>query len=482
MSNQNYVISENAGKNTHHLPVMVVMVPLPAQGHLNQLLHLSRLLSAFNIPVHFVGTATHNRQAQHRVGAEISNHLIQFHDFDIPIFPSPSPNPNTTHKFPSHLIPLMTAAAVHLRRPLAAFLSSLSSKAKRLIVIHDSLMSSVVQVVDTIVNVESYNFHSVSAFAATLHCLERKGIGGGDDNCESTKFYKEHVILKESNSVRSCENCFPTEFLDFIKSQFDQLPKKTCGKIYNTCRVIEGSSLKLIERIENEFNHWALGPFNPNGERSSSKHSCMSWLDQQEPRSVMYISFGTTTTVEDKQIKEIAIGLARSHQKFIWVIRDADKGDIFHDDNDKKPKLPEGYNDLIGDRGLVIREWAPQLEILSHWATGGFMTHCGWNSCMESMTMGVPMAAWPMHSDQPRNTVLVTAILRVGVVVKDWDQGEEVVSALTVEEAVKRLIVSEEGAEIRMNAMRVGEAVRRSIEDGGDSRKELEAFVNHITR
>ncbi|TYK29755.1 zeatin O-glucosyltransferase-like [Cucumis melo var. makuwa] len=411
MSNQNYVISENAGKNTHHLPVMVVMVPLPAQGHLNQLLHLSRLLSAFNIPVHFVGTATHNRQAQHRVGAEISNHLIQFHDFDIPIFPSPSPNPNTTHKFPSHLIPLMTAAAVHLRRPLAAFLSSLSSKAKRLIVIHDSLMSSVVQVVDTIVNVESYNFHSVSAFAATLHCLERKGIGGGDDNCESTKFYKEH-----------------------------------------------------------------------NGERSSSKHSCMSWLDQQEPRSVMYISFGTTTTVEDKQIKEIAIGLARSHQKFIWVIRDADKGDIFHDDNDKKPKLPEGYNDLIGDRGLVIREWAPQLEILSHWATGGFMTHCGWNSCMESMTMGVPMAAWPMHSDQPRNTVLVTAILRVGVVVKDWDQGEEVVSALTVEEAVKRLIVSEEGAEIRMNAMRVGEAVRRSIEDGGDSRKELEAFVNHITR
>lgn len=196
----------------------------------------------------------------------------------------------------------------------------------------------------------------------------------------------------------------------------------------------------------------------------------------------MYVSFGTTTTMEEKQIKEIAIGLARSHQKFIWVIRDADKGDIFEDDNVKKSKLPEGYKDLIGDRGLVIRDWAPQVEILSHRATGGFMTHCGWNSCMESMTMGVPVAAWPMHSDQPWNTVLMTVVLRVGVVVKEWERGEEVVAASTVEEATRRLIVSEEGAEIRRNAERLGEAVRRSVEDGGVSRQELEAFVAHITR
>lgn len=265
MSNPNYVISENVGKNTHHLPVMVVMVPLPLQGHLNQLLHLSRLLSAFNIPVHFVSTATHNRQAQYRISAKIKNHLIQFHDFDLPIFPSP--NPNATHKFPSHLVPMVNEVLVHFPRPFAAFLSSLSQKAKRLIVIHDSLMSSVVQVVDSIVNVESYIFHSVSAFVTTLHYLERKGIvvGDGDDDeeeCESRTFYREYV-LKELNTVSSWERWFSVEFWDLIKSQFGQLPKKTCGQIYNTCRVIEGSSLKLIERIESKFNNWALGPFNP---------------------------------------------------------------------------------------------------------------------------------------------------------------------------------------------------------------------------
>ena len=197
----------------------------------------------------------------------------------------------------------------------------------------------------------------------------------------------------------------------------------------------------------------------------------------------MYVSFGTTTAMADQQIKEIANGLARSHQRFIWVLRDADKADIFDGANVRKSDLPEGYKDLIGDRGLVVREWAPQLEILSHRATGGFMTHCGWNSCMESLTMGVPVAAWPMHSDQPRNTVLMTAVLQVGVVVKEWGRKrEEVVAAATVEAAVRRLMVSEEGMVMRRKAEWLGEAVRRSVEDGGDSRRELEAFVAHITR
>lgn len=123
-------------------------------------------------------------------------------------------------------------------------------------------MSSAVQVVDTIFNVESYNFHSVSAFAVTLHSLERKGTvicGGGDH--ETSTFYEEY-FSKELN-VHSFERCFPTEFLEFVRSQFRQLPKRTVGKIYNTCRVIESSALKVIERVEHEFHHWALGPFNP---------------------------------------------------------------------------------------------------------------------------------------------------------------------------------------------------------------------------
>ena len=66
-------------------------------------------------------------------------------------------------------------------------------------------------------------------------------------------------------------------------------------------------------------------------------------------------------------------------------------------------------------KGMVVREWVPQVKILGHPSTGGFMSHCGWNSCVESISMGVPIAAWPMHADQPFNAVLITKVLKVGV-------------------------------------------------------------------
>lgn len=263
MNNEN----NNAVKISNDLPIVVVMVPLPAQGHLNQLLHLSHHISTFHIPVHFVGTATHNRQVQLRRvhnGSQISSHpSIQFHDFDIPPFPSPPPNPAAPHKFPSHLIPSFIAAALHLHRPLAAFLRALSSKVKRLVVIHDSLMSSALQDVNAIPNTESYCFHSVSAFTVALHNLERKVrfANDGHKDGEITTIYQQY-FPKELNVV-STEECFPTEFLEFIGSQFRHLPKMGAGKIYNTCKFIEGEFLEVIQRIEPEFRHWALGPFNP---------------------------------------------------------------------------------------------------------------------------------------------------------------------------------------------------------------------------
>lgn len=78
----------------------VVMVPFPAHGHINQLLHLSRLISSYGIPVHFAGSTVHNRQAKLRVHGwdlETSGN-IQFHDFQLllsthlPLTPMPGSN------------------------------------------------------------------------------------------------------------------------------------------------------------------------------------------------------------------------------------------------------------------------------------------------------------------------------------------------------------------------------------------------------
>ncbi|KAG6603199.1 Zeatin O-glucosyltransferase, partial [Cucurbita argyrosperma subsp. sororia] len=422
---------------TGDAPVVAVMVPLAAQGHLNQLLHLSRLISARNIPVHYVGATVHNRQAKARIHGwdplELAN--LHFHDFDIPPIPSPPPDPMAETKFPTHLIPSFQTATVHLRGPLTNLLRSLSSHARRIVVIHDSLMAFTVEDIDSIPNAESYNFHSVSAFTLAVYEVETKQTNGNKNS-----------IIKDLN-VPSFDGCFTPEFWEFMELQYG-VPIKYCGNLYNTCKAIEEPYLEILQSINHETRHWAIGPFNP-VELGSPRHThpCLEWLDQHETDSVV----------------------------------DADKGDVF-DGEVRRSELLEGFERRVSGRGLVVRDWAPQLEILSHPSIGGFVSHCGWNSCMESITMGVPIAAWPMHSDQPRNAVLMTELLRVGLLIRDWANRNEIVMATTIENAVRKLMASEEGREMRKVADELATAVRRSVADGGVSRVEFDSFISHITR
>ncbi|KAG8371990.1 hypothetical protein BUALT_Bualt12G0020200 [Buddleja alternifolia] len=139
--------------------VIVIMVPFPAQGHLNQLLQLSCLVSSHNIPVHYVGSAIHNCQAKTRANALNPNDVakIHFHDFPIPPFASPPPNPKSSHKFPTQLQPAWNAAWT-LQRPIADYTLEMSARAKRVVVIHDPLMATVVQDVASIPKCELYAF------------------------------------------------------------------------------------------------------------------------------------------------------------------------------------------------------------------------------------------------------------------------------------------------------------------------------------
>ena len=96
-----------------------------------------------------------------------------------------------------------------------------------------------------------------------------------------------------------------------------------------------------------------------------------------------------------------------------------------------------------------MRDWAPQLDILSHPLVGGFMSHYGWNSCIESISMGVPIAAWPIHSKQPGNTVLITKMLNVGLAVMDWAHKDELLTTSIIKNVVRRLRATKEEDEMQ---------------------------------
>ncbi|KAM3342341.1 hypothetical protein P3S68_027307 [Capsicum galapagoense] len=162
---------------------------------------------------------------------------------------------------------------------------------------------------------------------------------------------------------------------------------------------------------------------------------------------------------------ELPMGLEESKQKFIWVLRDADREDISTGEA-RRVELPDGFEEMV-------------IEVAR---LSGSMSHCGWNSCIESITMGLPIAAWPMHADQPRNGFLVTEILKIDLTVREWENREKLVSASAIENVARKLMALEEGDAIRKRAQELGEVVRRSTEKGGASQIEFDSFIAHITR
>ncbi|GLT26587.1 hypothetical protein SLA2020_016430 [Shorea laevis] len=453
-------------------PVIVVAVPFPAQSHLNQMLQLSCLLSScYNLPVHYVGSSIHIRQAKRRCSTPLLLTRIQFRDLPIPPFPSPFPIRGADTYFPAHLQPSFDSS-LNLREPFAALIDTLSSQAKKVVVIHDSLMAFAVQDAISFPNVELYVFNLQSAFTSFSILWERT------QEIPVPKHFPENLP--------SMEGCLTNEVLNLVNINYEFM-KLRSGDLLNTCRVIEGEYIDHL--TQNELKtRWVVGPLSHHlggriEEQSNScrENICLNWLDKQPPKSVIYISFGTTSSFVKEQIKELAVGIEESKIRFIWVLRYADRGDVFAEE-DQSPELPEGFEERTEGEGMVVRGWVPQAEILKHPSTGGFLSHCGWASCLESISAGVPIAAWPMHSDQPRNAALVTQVLKVGLTVRDWSRREELIAASVIKEALRTLMASEEGEMMRKRAEELGRAVRQATEEGGISRKELESFISHITR
>ncbi|KAL9237955.1 hypothetical protein vseg_012443 [Gypsophila vaccaria] len=464
-----------------HSKVAVVMVPFPEQSHLNSLLQLSHLIASYEIPVHYTASATLIRQVNLRYQGHTDPQLlsyIHFHGFHLPPQGPPPPKPEPSTLFPVHLLPVFESSA-HLRQPLCQLLKELSPNFQRIVVIHDCNMASVVQDVRLIVpNAESYSFFAISAFSLFLMFW---------DGISEKPFQLDQSDIDPS-SIPSDDGVIPPEIMKFVLHQFSFLGLER-GRLYNTSRVLEGRYLELLEKLtgNSDIKHFAIGPFmafNPvdskSNRREKERHECLEWLDKQERDAVLYISFGSTTSINNEQINELAQGLEKSGQKFIWVIRKADTADVFAAKEVTKSQLPEGYEERMKDRGMVIREWAPQLEILGHRSTGAFISHCGWNSCVESISMGVPIVAWPMHSDQPKNAFLACQVLKVGMMVRDCESHDQIVMSSTLENVIRRMMASKEGDEMRTRAAQVGDVVRGSVTKGGASSLELDAFIAHI--
>ncbi|PVH35695.1 hypothetical protein PAHAL_7G249200 [Panicum hallii] len=459
--------------------VAVVAVPFPAQGHLNQLLHLSLRLASRGLPVHYAAPAAQVRQARARVQGwdEAALGSVEFHELGISEYACPPPDPAAPSPFPSHLMPLFEAYTAGARAPLAALLARLSASHRRVVVVHDRINAYAGEEAARLPNGEAFG----------LHCLAASTLAG--------KMDAGLRLLRERGLVFLAADAWaPREFVEYVfkRARPSKEISPGAGILVNTCRPLEGEFTDIVvDHLATDGKKcFAVGPLNPllhadARRQSKPRHESLDWLDKQPPASVLYVSFGTTPTLRMEQIAELAAALRDSNQRFIWVLRDADRGDESADHDEKQSRHAEllpMFTKQTQGRGLVITGWAPQLDILAHDATAAFMSHCGWNSTVESLSHGKPILAWPMHGDQPWDAELVCNYLKAGILVRPWEKHGEVTPAEAIRQVVEAAMLSDEGMAVRQRAKVLGEAVRASLADSGSSRKHLDDFVAHITK
>ncbi|KAJ9132220.1 hypothetical protein P3X46_034014 [Hevea brasiliensis] len=197
----------------------------------------------------------------------------------------------------------------------------------------------------------------------------------------------------------------------------------------------------------------------------------MEWLDDQPPSSVVFLCFGSMGGFEMNQAKEIACALEQSGHRFLWSLRrppPKGKIELSADYQNFQEILPEGFLDRTAGIGKVIG-WAPQVAILAHAAIGGFVSHCGWNSILESIWFGVPIATWPMYAEQQFNAFLMVTELGLGVEIKmDYRRESEIiVSAQDIERGIR--CVMEHDSEIRKRVKEMSENSKKALKDDGSS-------------
>ncbi|XP_073024784.1 hydroquinone glucosyltransferase-like [Primulina eburnea] len=243
----------------------------------------------------------------------------------------------------------------------------------------------------------------------------------------------------------------------------DKFRTAPVGVIVNSFKQMEPGALEELEKKEKgKPDIHAIGPLIQMGSSSGVQNSsvCSNWLDEQPNSSVLFVSFGSGGTLSHAQITELALGLEMSNQRFLWVIRcPSDKSPSGLDD--PLSYLPEKFIDRTKNRGLVVPMWAPQAQILAHGSTCAFLSHCGWNSTLETVVSGVPLIAWPLHAEQKMNAVLLHEGVKVALRPKAGENG--LVGRVEVCDVVKGLMEGEEGEGIRSRMRALKEEAARAL-------------------
>ncbi|KAL5580893.1 hypothetical protein UlMin_013335 [Ulmus minor] len=436
----------------------LILVPCPYQGHINPMLQLGSILHTKGFSITIAHTKYNSPKSQ--------NHP------DFSFFPLPDGLSDG-----GELVDELLAINENCEEPLQKFLEQLREKQEQQ-----------QEEISCIISDELLFFCEAVAINMKLPSIILRTTSASTSFARSglARLTAEGLVSShDSLSTEVVPNLHPLRFKDLPLSltsdfgKFSVIVAKTYTNrmssaiIWNTTDCLENSTLEIIKQ-QCQAPIFPIGPIHKLATASIScslikeDRSCISWLDKQLHHSVIYVSsFGSLASLGEKEVAEIAWGLANSNQPFLWVIR---PGSIRG--SDWIELLPRGFQNAVGDRGCVVK-WVPQREVLAHEAVGGFWSHCGWNSTLESIAEGVPIICYPCFGDQLVNARYISYVWRVGLELEELERGE-------IERAVRKLILDNEGKEMRERAQELKEKVEVCTRKNGTSHNSLNELVKLI--
>lgn len=476
--------SDDAPRRPH-----AVLIPQPAQGHVTPMLHLAKALHAKGFHITYVNSEYNHRRLLRSRGPDSLAGADGFCFEAVPDGLPPSDNDDVTQDIAALCLSTTEHSAAPFRDLLARLNARPGSRAPAVsCVIADGVMSFAQRVAEEM-GILALVFWTTSAcgFMGYLHFAEliRRGYVPLKDESDLTNGYLDTAIDwipgMPGMRLKDIPSFIRTTDRDDVMLNFDggeaQNARKARGVILNTYDALEQG---VVDALRREFPRvYTVGPLAAfanaarggeldaiGGNLWKEDTSCLRWLDTQRPGSVVYVNFGSITVMTPAQLTEFAWGLAGCGRPFLWIIR---------------PDLVSGENAMLPEEfvtdtkeGGVLASWCPQELVLSHPSVGLFLTHCGWNSTLESICAGVPMLCWPFFAEQPTNCRYVCAKWGIGMEI-DSDVRREEVARL-----VREAMDDESGKARRVKAMVWKEKAKEAVEEGGSSRKNLDRLVEFL--
>ncbi|PSR93157.1 7-deoxyloganetic acid glucosyltransferase [Actinidia chinensis var. chinensis] len=462
-------------------PPHVLIFPLPFQGPVNCMLKLAELLSAAGLHVTFL--VTHHIRHRLLRHSPIQTHFSRYPNFQLVSISDGLPEDHP--RLGDQCMELFDALESVTKPLYRQMLTSGGTQKPVNCIIADGILGFAIDIAKEI-GMPIISFRTISpCFIWVVFCLpkliESGEIPFRDNDLDSmiTSVPGMENFLRKRDLPSFCRSGDVTDPFIRLFSTESQLSPRADGLILNTFEDLEGPLLSHIRTLCP--NLYAIGPLHghlksrlavasppSSGSFRQEDRTCLAWLDQQPPKSVLYVSFGSLATITKDQLMEFWCGLVNSGKRFLWVIR----SDCLGSGGDSERQIPAELQEGTKERGYIV-DWAPQVEVLAHSSVGGFLTHSGWNSTLESLFEGVPMICWPSFVDQQVNSRFVGEVWGLGLDMKDT------CDRVIVEKMVRDLM-EERRDEFERSANRMADLARRSVTEGGLSFQDLDRLIQDI--